>query len=1077
MVRDSKPSKRRPGSTTNLKRRVTESPEFESVKRTDDPDLKPTTPALRRRATTTRSSLRISGDTNLPRHSGFARSHSNTDRRRRLQTLIRETYQSVRRAHLVSHWSHVVDLMHANRLLLQDQLRIAKAANLSNSSVLATEDFFLVGDDSGPSAPNITYSSPQKQQHHHQQVTLAEPVEIPQLYNQFGRFEARIAGKLFRVGLNMIPQIDPVPQMCTWAPVQHNFSVEDETELANLPYMGDDQAQEDASFLEELLNNYDGRLHGNFPFEFEETFLGPLVTEVAKHWSEISRKCGLPVPSTDFADRETSVGDGSSGLVTTTNVDQTDLLPLSPCTSRKPKRARSDVDTEVDSQQMPASSPAVKRSRRCRWPTQTSINSPEQIDVTTPAVTACATSSSPIKLEEPDSSGISGVVGLAHRNSDLLEQTPVTTVPRALDSPSGITQCNSTSPFHMRRPSGPTIPDAVFTAIAGTFGSVDDVGKLQTRFYEQKERSSTSHSVDDVLLCSPNLDNPVEVALASKNRRITPPNRAEALHSFRALFCRRCFKYDCALHPYKSTQSMWSHRWPLTHTTNLEPDAPFCGRWCVRQHQQTGPDESRSPSRTGYGTWTPSEISMFQVLAPLYLPIGHAAYHQYTWCCTLARLLGTKTCLEILNYSAVRPIPSLVAPDPGQLVQLSIPGVGFEWSKRSASSGSLNDATTVAEAGVNGTVNGADKDGNHNGSCTGALSVDTDERTFSRIPRKVFTLNAAHAFRRKRSRRRRSRKNVFPGPASRRPDDDDTLNQRTNGGTVNGNGATNHGCFAHQYHPCDHPGRRCDDSCSCRQAGTFCEKFCQCPADCSNRFLGCRCRGQCNTKLCPCLLAVRECDPDLCLSCGAQQSGRALHSGHAVTLDCGLTGSNNAHPLSAPTGTCRNVAIQRGWRKHLLMAPSDVAGWGIFIKEGAEKNDFIYEYCGEIISQDEADRRGKIYDKTMSSFLFNLNRDFVVDATRKGNKIRFANHSVNPNCHAKVMMVNGDHRIGIFAKRAIAPGEELFFDYRYGPTEQLKYVGIERDTDAPGKALPIPLELQSFIAQSSQAMKNGAPGN
>lgn len=122
-----------------------------------------------------------------------------------------------------------------------------------------------------------------------------------------------------------------------------------------------------------------------------------------------------------------------------------------------------------------------------------------------------------------------------------------------------------------------------------------------------------------------------------------------------------------------------------------------------------------------------------------------------------------------------------------------------------------------------------------------------------------------------------------------------------------------------------------------------------------------------------------------------------------------------------------NLRLRR--HKRIAMGLSTVAGWGAFLMEPAKKDDFLGEYTGDLISDQEAERRGRVYDRQDKSYLFNLTKEGVLDANRRGNKLRFANHSKNPNCFVKYMLVDGDHQVGIFAGRDIGLGEELFYDY------------------------------------------------
>lgn len=228
----------------------------------------------------------------------------------------------------------------------------------------------------------------------------------------------------------------------------------------------------------------------------------------------------------------------------------------------------------------------------------------------------------------------------------------------------------------------------------------------------------------------------------------------------------------------------------------------------------------------------------------------------------------------------------------------------------------------------------------------------------------------------------------------------------------------------HEYRPCSHKGPCTPDVCDCAKKGVRCEKYCPCPPSCHIKFRGCRCRmtqkGRCTVSTCVCVAGHRECDPDLCQCCVDTHVYPPTSKGlpkHLVP-DVPRAEAAEGERLGADPHVCRNMALTVGAHTTLRVAPSNIHGWGGFVGEGSyvRNQDMVYEYCGEIISQDEADRRGKIYDKHRVSFLFNLNSELVVDATRKGNKLRFVNHSTNPNCVPKVLRVRCDHRIGIFAK-------------------------------------------------------------
>ena len=104
--------------------------------------------------------------------------------------------------------------------------------------------------------------------------------------------------------------------------------------------------------------------------------------------------------------------------------------------------------------------------------------------------------------------------------------------------------------------------------------------------------------------------------------------------------------------------------------------------------------------------------------------------------------------------------------------------------------------------------------------------------------------------------------------------------------------------------------------------------------------------------------------------------------------------------------------------KFELQVKKSFSGLGLFAGEDIPKDEFIIEYQGPLLNNEQADEKG-------GKYLFEIDDETVIDGSDRKNLARYINHSCRPNAEAEV----DGRRVYIHAKRKISAGEEITYNY------------------------------------------------
>ena len=125
---------------------------------------------------------------------------------------------------------------------------------------------------------------------------------------------------------------------------------------------------------------------------------------------------------------------------------------------------------------------------------------------------------------------------------------------------------------------------------------------------------------------------------------------------------------------------------------------------------------------------------------------------------------------------------------------------------------------------------------------------------------------------------------------------------------------------------------------------------------------------------------------------------------------------------------CTNRLFENPMYPATTVFRTEELGHGLRAAETIQCNTCIVEYVGDVMTTSLYRQRRRVSDEGI--YVFQVTKDYVIDARRAGNHARFINHSCSPNSMVVKRVCRGFTRLLIVAKQRIAEGEEITIDYK-----------------------------------------------